>query len=199
MRKLIAREEAEKILEPYYESLVTSIDEGFDDFLRISEFKDDLGVFATFKQRTRACIVHDQVTARIKSKLMNFDGVKCDEWSKIFGIKIGDSLFIRFKKLDNHFSPSNVQTKQNDLFRKQMSIPGFPDSPTFLYAGYIPDSAWSRLNGIYIACWAGDHVNWVIDAGKYSSEQLGLNFRSTEPQPMELDKDKQRVILKKKA
>lgn len=199
MKKLLSQHEAENELKPFYKDLVESIDEGFTDYLRIMEFKDSLGMFTPYQKRTRAGIIHEQITGRIASKLSEVEEVKTGEWNKIFGVKINEQLFIRFKKFNEDFSTSNVSTNQNEMYLNQMNIPGFPDAPTFLYAGYIPDATWTRLNGIYIACWKGSQVQWVIDAGKYSSEQLGINFYSTDLQEVEVSPTQQRVVLKEGA
>ena len=59
---------------------------------------------------------------------------------------------------------------------QQAQIEGFPEKPTFLFAGYIPDETWSSIQGIYVACWLGNVLEWVDEFGKYSIEQTVIDF-----------------------
>ena len=65
---------------------------------------------------------------------------------------------------------------QHKKYLEQQRIIGFLDEPTFLFAGYIPDQAWTSLSGIYLACWNGDVLEWYDEAGKYSYEQFSIDF-----------------------
>jgi hypothetical protein len=59
---------------------------------------------------------------------------------------------------------------------QQLQIEGFPEKPTFLFAGYIPDKSWSTIKGVYVACWIGKVLEWVDEFGKYSTEQTTIDF-----------------------
>lgn len=85
-------------------------------------------------------------------------------------------MFIRFKKMDKEYSVRNLNTRQHLKYMKQSSIEGFPEKPTFLFAGYIPDRTWSNIKGIYIACWIGSVLEWVDEFGRYSTEQAVIDF-----------------------
>jgi hypothetical protein len=103
----------------------------------------------------------------------------------VFGMVLQDELFIRFKKMDNTYSVRSLYTRQHTTFMKQGQIEGFPEKPTFLFAGYIPDKTWSSIKGIYVACWINDTLEWVDEFGKYSAEQAILDFDQKENKTIE--------------
>ena len=78
--------------------------------------------------------------------------------------------------MDKDYSVTSFYTSQHGKYMKQSQIEGFPEKPTFLFAGYIPDKTWSNIKGIYIACWIGNTLEWVDEFGKYSTEQTVIDF-----------------------
>jgi len=103
-----------------------------------------------------------------------------DDFNGIFGIVLQDDLFIRFKKMDSTYSVRSLYTHQHTKYMKQGQIEGFPEKPTLLFAGYIPDKTWSVIKGIYVACWIGDTLEWVDEFGIYSAELAILDFDAKE-------------------
>jgi hypothetical protein len=79
---------------------------------------------------------------------------------------------------------------------QQRQILGFPEQPTFLFAGYIPDSTWSNIKGIYVACWIGNTLEWVDEFGKYSAELAVLDFDAKEK--TEVKEIEKRIKLKRR-
>jgi hypothetical protein len=118
------------------------------------------------------------------------------KWNGVFGLKLNNDLLIRFKKLDDNKRMSSFPSQQYQDFLNQAVIEGFPDSPTFLFAGYIPDKSWTILNGIYLACWDGSSLEWFEEIGKYSVQQL--NLFDSEDTNQDSEANIQRARLKKK-
>jgi hypothetical protein len=108
---------------------------------------------------------------------------------------VQNKLFVRFKKMDSTYSVRSLYTSQRGAYMKQGQIPNFPEEPTLLFAGYIPDSTWSAIKGIYVACWIGDTLEWVDEFGHYSAEQAILDFDQKEDQAV--DKIEKRIKLKR--
>jgi hypothetical protein len=108
---------------------------------------------------------------------------------------IQDELFIRFKKMDSTYSVKSLYTNQHTTYMKQGQIEGFPEKPTFLFAGYIPDATWSSIKGIYVACWISDTLEWVDEFGKYTAEQAVLDFDQKENKA--IDEIEKRISLKR--
>lgn len=194
MRKILTKPEAEEILQPYFPDIIKCIDSAFVDYQNIVDYKDNLPVYTNYNTRTKAGIIHEQIVGHISSTFAGIPIIKTGSWRRVFGMKIGNELFIRFKKLNQQKEPSNFKTLQNERYRKQLKVPGFPEEPTFLYAGYIPDASWTKLNGVYIACWVGNQIQWCIDASGVSTEQM--NLFASDIQPVEISDTRRRVIVK---
>lgn len=177
-RKIITLEESQKVLSPHYEGLFEDIIGGFTDYVKIKNYVDGLGRFAQYESRTRAGIVHEQIKARVSERFGSSAVVVGDaeakKWNGIFGLRINDEIFIRFKKLDDEKRVAGLQTKQHVKYMQQAMISGFPDEPTFLIAGYIPSKTWAEVKGVYIACWNGETIEWFDEIGKYTAQQFNL-------------------------
>lgn len=170
-RKIISLEEASIILEPHYDNLVSCIGGGVNDYFKIKAFVDDFGRYTKYENRTKGSLIHDQIKSRVTE---TFSEDSLFESKGIFGLKIQDDFLIRFKKLDDHKKVAGYKTKQYVRYMGQSLIDGFPDSPTFLFAGYIPDRSWTSIKGIYIACWNGSTIEWFDEIGKYNVQQLNI-------------------------
>ena len=195
-RKIRSLQDSKDIIEPFHSELVQCIQKGFDDFIKVSEFvSNEITSYVDFKPRTKACIIHDMIRANVLERFFERENLQVGEFNRVFGVNINDELFVRFKKMDKNLSVSSYLTPQHKKFLGQQRIIGFPDEPTFLFAGYIPNYAWTSLSGIYLACWNGSVLEWYDEAGKYSYEQFSLDF---EPNKEDTHKAiEKRVRLKK--
>lgn len=97
--------------------------------------------------------------------------------------------------MDSTYSVRSLYTHQHTTYMKQGQIEGFPEKPTFLFAGYIPDRTWSTIKGIYVACWINDTLEWVDEFGKYTAEQAVLDFDQKESKT--IDEIEKRIRLKR--
>jgi len=180
-RQILRLKEARLILERVHKDLMLSIQNGFDDWTKIREHANTFGGGPiNYKPRTKAGIIHDHIEKYIRSTFAEKEGVIVDDYKGVFGINLQDELFIRFKKMDEEYSVRSFQTSQHSKYMKQAQIEGFPERPTLLFAGYIPDKSWSSIKGIYIACWLGNILQWVDESGKYSAEQTIIDFDGDE-------------------
>lgn len=174
-REIRTLEESKNIIEPYYNRLVESISKAFNSFLEVKDFANSRQII-DFEKRTKAGIVHDHIKANIIENFAEEPNIRIGYFRRVFGIIINDELFIRFKKMDRNFKISNVLTPQHKRYMKQLDINGFPEQPTFLFAGYVPDENWLGVKGIYLACWNGELLEWLDEAGDYSFEQMTIKF-----------------------
>jgi hypothetical protein len=176
-RKIKRLKETMVFLEDVHTDLVTSIRNGFGDWIKIREHSNTLeGGPVNYKPRTKAGIIHDHIEKYVRSTFNGKEGIVVDDFKGVFGINLQEELFIRFKKMDKEYSVRSYNTQQHSKYMKQGQIDGFPEKPTFLFAGYIPDKSWSNIKGVYIACWIGNVLEWVDEFGKYSSEQTIIEF-----------------------
>lgn len=180
-RKIRSLKESQEIIEPFYSELVQCIERGFKDFTKINEFvSGEITNYVDFKSRTKACIIHDLIRANTLELFSDRENLQVGEFNKVFGISVNNELFVRFKKMNKNYAVSSFLTPQHKRFLGQQRIIGFPDEPTFLFAGYIPNKAWTSLSGIYLACWNGKVLEWYDEAGIYSYEQFSLDFEPNE-------------------
>lgn len=195
-RKIRSLQDSKEIIKPFHSELVQCIQKGFNDFIKVSEFvSSEITSFVEFKPRTKACIIHDMIRANTLELFSERENLQVGEFNKVFGINVNNELFVRFKKMSKNFTVSSYLTPQHKKYLGQQKIIGFPDEPTFLFAGYIPNQAWTSLNGVYLACWNGSVLEWYDEAGKYSYEQFSLDF---EPNKQDAHKAiEKRVRLKK--
>lgn len=182
-RYIITQLEAQTILTPYYEKIAKAVCDGFEDYLKIANCSTDKVGYVDYETRTKACIIHDHIKNRINEAFQDVPEVETGKWNGIYGLKINDDLFIRFNKINDDFTSKGRRTKQSKDYKNQITIEGFPDEPTLLYAGYKPDASWTQIKGVYITCWDGESRQWIEEIISHRSiTQTSLPF---EPQEQE--------------
>jgi hypothetical protein len=195
-RQILRLQEAKPILQTIHQDLLTVIQSGFNDWLKIREYASTLdGGPVNYKSRTKAGIIHDHIEKYVRGQFSDRENIIVDDFNGVFGMVIQEELFIRFKKMDSTYSVKSLYTNQHTTYMKQGQIEGFPEKPTFLFAGYIPDVTWSSIKGIYVACWINDTLEWVDEFGKYTAEQAVLDFDQKENKT--IDEIEKRINLKR--
>lgn len=158
MKSILQIEDAQLILADYNTKIAESIKSGFDDCLGFVTEINKNGKIVEFNKTVLAGMVHTFIKARIKENFNDIENIETKEFNRIFGLHINQIIFIRFKKINNDFSTSNIKTKQTQKFERQNEIDGLPKKSTFLYAGYIPDPTWTSIKNIYIMCKSGGNI-----------------------------------------
>ena len=98
-----------------------------------------------------------------------------------------------------NFKVSGINTAQNLKYHYQRTnIPGLPERPTILYAGYSLDKTGTQIRGVYTACWDGDQLMWIDEHGVESMEQVAFDFNqlNEKQQQKEVEKVIKRVSVK---
>jgi hypothetical protein len=175
-RKILTFEETYDIIAPYLEDYLTCVRKGFVDYVQINEFKNSLDAYSEFAIRTRASIIHDRICGHLAEKFGNEPDIKVGEWNQVFALKFADLIFLRNKKFRHDGKVSSYHTPQHKAFLRQAIIEGFPDEPTFVIGGYIPNETYTQLKGIYLGCWSADGLEWFTKVGEYVVEQGRLVF-----------------------
>lgn len=179
-RKTLSFAEANKVLQPYIEEYLECVRDGFSDYVKINAFKNGLDDYGDFVVRTRAGIIHDRIKAKLSARFKGKRSIEVGEWKQVFAVKFDSDVFMRIKKFSKEGGISNFKTPQHTRFLKQSRIQGFPDEPTFIIGGYIPNAAWTELIGIYLACYNADGLVWFNKVGDYVVEQAKIIFPVTE-------------------
>lgn len=191
MRKIISASEAEITLKPHYQTIIDCVFEGFRDYLKVSQTKDELETYTELKIRTKANLLHDHISSHIRKHFGSLPNIQAEEFKGIFALQIGN-VFIRFKKISiARFTGSNVRTKQTKDYYKQLIIEGFPDEPTLLFLGYEPDTLFSAIENVYLVCRIDDKIEWIVDLiSKIALEQSSFIFN---PEEFTLEEAKVRI------
>ena len=157
--------------------------DGFNDYKSIMDFIGALDVPTDYKVRSKACIIHEQIKARLIQRFFNEPDVTIGEWRGVFGLQFEDEFLIRVKKFLKGGSISNYPTPQHKTIMKQGVLEGFPDKPTFIISGYLPDRTLTEIVGVYLACWSADGLQWFKKIGGDGFEQGIIEFEGTPLQP----------------
>ena len=185
-RNILPYEDSKRVLAPYYGSLAKAISESFADFQNALNLISQSVGFLNSEKRTKACMMHDFIQKRITEIFCEFENTKTNKYNGVFALMINEELFIRFNKLNENYCASGYPTKQSKGYLEQRIIEGFPDKPTFLIAGYIPDKSWSKLLGVYLVCREGETIHWVENILNHSSTvQTILPFEASEQKIVE--------------
>lgn len=178
-RKLLSLSDYKSNIGELHGQIATIINLSVNDWNKMQDFSNTLGIGSvTYKPRTKAGIVHDHISHRIFNEFFGNPDIKAGEYNGVFGFLYKDLFFIRFKKMDpKNFTMSGAETFQSIKYRYQdSSIPGLPERPTILYAGYSLDKTGSEIRGIYTACWDGEQLMWIDEYGGESIEQVTFDF-----------------------
>ncbi|MBW4888790.1 hypothetical protein KXQ82_03660 [Mucilaginibacter sp. HMF5004] len=178
-RKLLSLADYKSNIGDLHSQIATIINLSVADWSRMQDFSNSLGIGSVkYKPRTKAGIVHDHISHRIFNEFFEHADIKAGEYNGVFGFLYKDLFFIRFKKMDpKNFKMSGAETFQSIKYRYQdSSIPGLPERPTILYAGYSLDKTGSEIRGIYTACWDGEQLMWIDEYGGESIEQVTFAF-----------------------
>lgn len=180
MREILHKEEADALLGTYYPRIVEAIYNGFEDYLDLMRYRSERGKMTDYHARTIASLIHDNIAMSISRQFIDEPAVIAKEFNGIYGLLLEGKLLIRFKKLNEDYSTSNIQTRQTISYDNQESIEGFPEIPTFLYCGYVPDETWSSIKNIYLICREGNDNRWIKDLGTIDVQQNSLVFEDAE-------------------
>lgn len=169
MKQVLQFNEADKILNPYYEKLVKCLDLSIEDCnLLYDTFSKEAP--ATFKARTKGSFFSDRFKVHAENEFSNDPNVRFIELRGAFGIIIGEKIVIRFNKMDNNFQVSiNKRTKASKKYLNQLPIEGIEEM-TYVWGGFTPDKIWSSIVGYFLTCVNG-HLNWHYDIGRHQSIQ----------------------------
>lgn len=172
MRRIIQLEEAKDLIDPIKEAIHECIEGGFEDYLQLRRVASEQRMPAIYENRTKANLIHDHIKSRVTEKFSGMEGYEPGTWNHIFALKVGDDLFLRFNKLNRKKRISCIPTTQYLNYSRQGNIDGLPEDPTLLFAGYVPNSAWTKINGIYIACPDNeDTLHWDYEITRNTSEE----------------------------
>jgi hypothetical protein len=171
---------ARRHLGPHLPLLRSAVADGFADYAR--EYGN---VSHKHSPRTRASAIHDHIVDYVKRKLSgtNIRFVP----SRVRNLFSADNaLVLQFKKLNPGLKPSNYPTQLALNFDAQVNtgyLPGMEASPR-LTIGYVPNVAFTGLNGVFVVYLSGKTVIWsfeIPDTDTGESAVIGTLFTPSSP------------------
>jgi hypothetical protein len=160
-RKILTQAQALNALSPYSDKIVKAIQQGFASLDRLCLWEN--GRMIQLEQRTRCSFIHDAICNFIRIEFEEADpNLEIGKWNNIFGMKIQEKLFLRFKKFNRECAPSLYPSRQTRRYLDQLSIEGIPNEPTLLFVGYVASKDWSELEDIFVTCQIQEKIEWKI-------------------------------------
>jgi len=102
-------------------------------------------------------------------------------YNQVYGLAYHDAMFIRFKKLNDKFQTSNIETLQSAALDNQTTIETFPSKPCILTVGYVSDSTGVGFKSVNLICSKRKQVLWNINLLDLSSGNLEIPFVPVSP------------------
>lgn len=192
---LLTLEEAEERLNPHKELLETCIQHAWDEWRSFYAAKHLI-----LDARARAAIVFSEIVALAQQKFSGLDGVKFTRRQNSFWLYVGDDIIIRFKKLKKNGACSSIDTRQQMLFKAQMSLPTM-EAGTLLHAGYALDVLQTEIERKLIVCQFKNRVLWTISLTGAAGEAGGkieIMPSTPPPQPPNLPRWESKIEAAKK-
>lgn len=177
---ILTLKEAEALLNPYTALLNQCIQHGWDAW-RI----DYANKHTILTPRTRAAIVFDEIVAKAQGVFLGKPNVRFERKRNSFLLFIGDRIIIRFKKIGKNGKCSNINTRQQALFRMQQTVLAFPDlkEATMLSAGYSLDELQLDMSSKLVVCQFDNRVLWTIELAGDSQAEITPMPETTPPTP----------------
>jgi len=155
----ITKDEAQKLLEPWYPVFWHSVNAGFQ-----RHYETHANELHIVQPRTKSSYVNDFIVDGLRQGIRDASTV----WEERHGQRrlwIKGKVCIRVKKLNRRFQPSNIPTQATFEFLNQfpLEIPAqlkLPDMPsaTNLFLGYRVTATQTAIQGVYIVCPKGEDV-----------------------------------------
>jgi hypothetical protein len=164
---MLTKSEAEGVLRPHYPNLKKALDGGLHAWHEHYKHRHVI-----LDARARAAIIYCEIIDSAKVLFADRSDVKIVRKGVMYLFYVGDDIVLRFKKLRNG-KPSNIKTKQQELFQKQQSsIAGFLPG-TVVSAGYELDQLEQAIEKMLVVAQLNGKSVWALDLNIGEDEGQG--------------------------
>lgn len=162
---LLEQHEAEELLGEHVVPLRQAVLAAWADYRDSGKYSDETR--ALHCSTTRANCVHDHIKARVSEYAQTrSDELHVQVANRMFTLVVGDTVGIRFKKLDSELQTANHLTDQVLSFKRQEDIPLIA-ARYHLEIGYKLDPTEQFVAGVFLLCPNGEFNNyWVWELGE---------------------------------
>ncbi|MGH7871081.1 MAG: hypothetical protein ACREQO_02555 [Candidatus Binatia bacterium] len=122
----------------------------------------------------RAHAIHDLSVKNAAREVESVTGIRVTEHDGLFLFTIREKVTVRFKKLDERFRSSNIETQQVFDFQHQYNLPEIPKT-MHLEVGYRLNYLETEIEGIYLVWPNGKRIRkvWSIQPGVDNVVKIG--------------------------
>lgn len=147
-------------LEPFADDIRACLAAGWAEWRECGEAVPHLRVH--WNPRTRASIIHNGMMNEVFKRFHNRDGVRFVRGKGgLVMVCFGETVTLRFKKLDQSFKTRNIRTAQTIRFALQLQMDGLmTPEVTNVVAGYLLNELQDEIKGLWIVCSYDSEVQW---------------------------------------
>lgn len=171
--RLLTESEARELLAPFLNDFREAVEQGWKAW-------SSNPVRMTASKRTRASLIHDEITNQLERAFDNHDRVRVKRRENSLFISVEGLTIIRVKKLHRHgLGTSGILTNARINFLAQLGdMAGTP--VTNLVLGYRLDELELGIEQVYLTCPLGRSNLWVIELTEAPAATVSL-FDVEEP------------------
>lgn len=155
IKYLITEEAAQPLLAPFHQIIAGAVAKAF------AEWKAHvLPLIPQFTESTQSGFILNAVERELRTLLGSHPDVKLSPiGSDRFGFHIKGPIWVRFKKINNGLTTSNVRTDRSNRFDHQENLPGLPEMPR-ITIGYLLKDDNSEMTALWVAFFDGGKRRW---------------------------------------
>lgn len=179
-RNLLTESEAIEVFGHLFDPINQIVRNSFDTVRELNDYKRSksfkLNLPSVNAMEMYGCLVNNSINYfKDNGDFPNIKPVLHNN-SRVFGLKYLDSAFIRFKKVDENFLPSQGITDQAKELNYQLPTEYFPSKPCIITIGYHVDKTWSELININMMCLKGREHVWNYPIDRESIPTIEIDF-----------------------
>jgi hypothetical protein len=145
------------VLEPHLEDIDACLRRGFE---RYGEYPPE--IVADHGHRSTTCCIYDHQLMLARKILDPKPGISIIHVKGLEVINFYDRVLMRFKKVNSAGRGRNLQTEQQKIFDRQLSLPGLPPKATRVVAGYNTILFGTAIRKVLISCPLGRTNLWCV-------------------------------------
>lgn len=152
---LISESDAQPLLAPFHQAIGAAITKAFEEWKTVV-----LPLLPQFTEAAQSSFILCALERELRTQLgahpdLKFSPVGADR----FGIRIKETVLIRFKKINDALTTSNVRTSRSEKFDRQLDLPGLPQMPR-ITIGYRLTADNASITALWVALFKGTKRLW---------------------------------------
>lgn len=173
----MTKEETIEITSPFHDLFYAIIQESWDEWLAVKEFRATKNFGPTMYKRTITNYVFDAIARRAIPAFQGKSNVSIKNESQTFKLLFG-GVCARFKKGDENNLSMNVPTFAAIAFENANEvIPGLPPEITKVDVIWRPNELWTEIEQVLLVSRNGDEIVWDYQIETPAAKMDGSIFK----------------------